>query len=106
MTEKSCVPSHKKKLYAPSPTDIVITIIYLVIIYIVSSPHHHACVGAPDAKNLIIQPNTADRLRKHAHGAGGGVTVERGVVPLPLAQTARAHIALPGWGSLSTELAF
>ena len=66
----------------------------------------HAYVGAPDAKNLIIQPNTADRLHKHAHGAGGGVTGERGVVPLPLAQTARAHIALPGWGALSTELAF
>ena len=54
----------------------------------------------------LIQPNTADRRHKHAHGAGSRVTGERGVVPLPLAQTARAHIALPGWGALSTELAF
>ena len=50
--------------------------------------------------------NTADRLHKHAHGVGGGVTEERGVVPLSLAQTARAHIALPGLGTLSTELTF
>ena len=64
----------------------------------------HACVGAPDAKNLTIQPNAADRLNKHAHGAGGGVMGQRGVVPLPLAQI--AHIALPDWGALSTELAF
>ena len=32
----------------------------------------HACVGAPDAKHLIMQPNTADRPHKHAHGAEGG----------------------------------
>ena len=63
----------------------------------------HACVGVPDAKNSATQPTTANRLHKPAHGAGGGVTGEWGVVPLPLAQTARVHIAP---GALSTELAF
>ena len=58
------------------------------------------------AKNSATQPTTANRLHKPAHGAGGGVTGERGVVFLPPAQTAGTHLALPGWGAPSTALAF
>ena len=61
----------------------------------------HVCVGVPDAKNLVAQPNTVDRLHKHAEGVGGGVTGERGVVPSLLLK-----LLGPTWGVLSTELAF
>ena len=57
-------------------------------------------------KNLIIQQNFASKPYRSVHGAGGGVTEERGVVPLPLAKTARAHITLPGWGAPSIALDF
>ena len=66
----------------------------------------HACGDVPVAKNLIIQQNFARKPYRFVHGAGGGVTEERGAVPLPLAQTARAHIVPPGWGAQSIALDF
>ena len=66
----------------------------------------HACGDVPVAKNLIIQQNFARKPYRFVHGAGGGVTEERGAVPLPLAQTVRTHIALSGWGAPSIALDF
>ena len=66
----------------------------------------HACSGVPAAKNSITPQSFASKAYRSVHGAGGGVTENKGVVPLPLAQTARAHIAPPGWGAPSIALDF
>ena len=59
----------------------------------VVTPTRHACGGVPAAKNSITPQCFANKAYRSVHGAGDGITKERGVVPLPPAQTARAQIA-------------